>query len=137
MLKSKKLKDGTRVSILYEKVPGVTVLIYPKLLANVYPKYRNSDGTWYLHIRSTQIGQEDLEEFQQEVLNMKKVIKEAQKFLTETLRQINLKNKLPSVSMYTKYLEAAVQKLGISKDEARNRFGLYTISQWEELLKNK
>lgn len=48
-----------------------------------------------------------------------------------------MKNKLPSVSMYTKYLEDAVQKLGITKEEARNRFGLYTISQWEALLSLK
>jgi hypothetical protein len=42
---------------------------------------------------------------------------------------------LPSCILYKRYLEIAEQKLNISKDEARNKYGLYTVAQWEKLLK--
>ena len=42
---------------------------------------------------------------------------------------------LPSVHLYSRFLEIAEEKLFISKDEARNKYGLYTVKQWETLLK--
>ena len=44
-------------------------------------------------------------------------------------------NKLPPVILYSRFLEIAEEKLFISKDEARNKYGLYTVKQWETLLK--
>jgi len=41
---------------------------------------------------------------------------------------------IPPVELYSRYLELAVEKLGITKDEARDRYGLYTVAQWRELL---
>lgn len=43
-------------------------------------------------------------------------------------------NKLPAVELYKRFLELAQEKLNISINEARNKYGLYTIKQWEELL---
>jgi hypothetical protein len=37
--------------------------------------------------------------------------------------------------LYGRYLEIAEEKLNITKDEARNKYGLYTVSEWEKLLK--
>lgn len=42
---------------------------------------------------------------------------------------------IPSVHLYKRYLEIASEKLGITIEEARNKYGLYTVKQWEELLK--
>lgn len=44
-------------------------------------------------------------------------------------------NSLPSCHLYSRFLEIAVEKLNISKNDARNKYGLYTVAQWEELLK--
>ncbi len=41
---------------------------------------------------------------------------------------------LPGVHLYSRYLEIAEQQ-GISKEEARDKYGLYTVAQWEKLLK--
>lgn len=41
---------------------------------------------------------------------------------------------LPSCHLYGRYLEIAEEKLKITKDEARNKYGLYTVKQWEKLL---
>ena len=41
---------------------------------------------------------------------------------------------LPSAHLYSRFLEIAEEKLSISKDEARNRYGLYTVIEWESLL---
>ena len=41
---------------------------------------------------------------------------------------------LPSSHLYSRFLEIAEEKLSISKDEARNRYGLYTVKHWESLL---
>ena len=41
----------------------------------------------------------------------------------------------PSVHLYSRFLEMAEEKLSISKDEARNKYGLYTVKEWETLLK--
>jgi len=47
----------------------------------------------------------------------------------------NHQNSLPSTHLYGRYLDFAVEKLNISKDEARNKYGLYTVREWEKLLK--
>jgi hypothetical protein len=44
-------------------------------------------------------------------------------------------DKLPTVSEYSKYLQIAIKKFGITIDEARSRYGLFTTSEWEKLLK--
>ena len=41
---------------------------------------------------------------------------------------------LPAAHLYSRFLEIAEEKLLISKDEARNKYGLYTVKQWETLL---
>jgi hypothetical protein len=41
---------------------------------------------------------------------------------------------LPSTHLYSRYLDIAVEKLNISRDDARNKYGLYTVEQWEKLL---
>lgn len=45
--------------------------------------------------------------------------------------------KLPTVMMYQDYLQRVCVKLGISTDEARERYGLFTVGQWEEMLNRK
>jgi len=42
---------------------------------------------------------------------------------------------LPCVHLYSRYLDIATEKLNISRDDARNKYGKYTVGQWEELLK--
>lgn len=42
---------------------------------------------------------------------------------------------LPPCELYSRFLELAEEKLNITKDEARNKYGLYTVSEWEKLLK--
>ena len=44
-------------------------------------------------------------------------------------------NSLPTCHLYSRFLEIAEEKLKISRDEARNMYGLYTVNQWELLLK--
>lgn len=44
-------------------------------------------------------------------------------------------SKLPTVQLYSRFLEIANEKLGISIEEARAKYGLYTVKQWETLLK--
>jgi len=44
-------------------------------------------------------------------------------------------SKPPPIHLYGRFLEIAEEKLNISKEEARNKYGLYTIQQWETLLK--
>ena len=41
----------------------------------------------------------------------------------------------PSAHLYSQFLEIAEEKLSISKDEARNKYGHYTVKEWEILLK--
>ena len=41
------------------------------------------------------------------------------------------KNKLPSATLYSKYLNIASLRFNISLDECRDKFGLFTIQQWE------
>jgi hypothetical protein len=44
-------------------------------------------------------------------------------------------NKLPPAQLYSRFLEIAKEKLLISIEEARAKYGLYTVMQWETLLK--
>ena len=46
-------------------------------------------------------------------------------------------NKLPSVSLYSKYLNIASVKFNLTLDECRGRYGLFTNQQWQELLEEK
>lgn len=46
------------------------------------------------------------------------------------------REKLPPISLYKQYLDRVVEKFKISINEARNKFGLYTITEWEKLLKD-
>ena len=41
---------------------------------------------------------------------------------------------LPSCHLYGRYLEIAEEKLNITKDEARSKYGQYTVKEWEILL---
>ena len=43
-------------------------------------------------------------------------------------------NSLPSCYLYSRFLDIAEEKLGISRDELRTKYGKYTISEWEKLL---
>lgn len=42
---------------------------------------------------------------------------------------------LPSCHLYGRFLEIVQEKLGITIEEARNKYGLYTVAEWEKLLK--
>jgi len=46
------------------------------------------------------------------------------------------KTKLPNVSLYSKYLNIASMRFRLSMDECRDKYGLFTINQWETLLQN-
>ena len=46
-------------------------------------------------------------------------------------------NNLPTVQGYADCLQQACSKYGISTDEARERYGQFTVGQWEELLNRK
>ena len=46
------------------------------------------------------------------------------------------KTKLPPVLLYSKYLNIASMRFRLSMDECRNKYGLFTINQWESLLQN-
>lgn len=41
---------------------------------------------------------------------------------------------LPPAHLYGRFLEIAVEKLGITEIKARNLYGNYTVQQWETLL---
>jgi hypothetical protein len=40
----------------------------------------------------------------------------------------------PTCADYAEYLSLAEKKFGISRDEARDKYGGYTYRQWEALL---
>jgi hypothetical protein len=42
---------------------------------------------------------------------------------------------LPPCHLYGRFLEIAEEKLNITKDEARAKYGQYTVQEWETLLK--
>ncbi|MBP7846041.1 MAG: hypothetical protein KA007_01245 [Candidatus Pacebacteria bacterium] len=44
------------------------------------------------------------------------------------------KDFLPTCTEYAYFLDKAVEKLKISKDEARDKYGSFTYGQWKELL---
>ena len=46
-----------------------------------------------------------------------------------------MQDKLPTVSDYSRFLNIASFKFKITINEARNRYGLFTCSQWTNLLK--
>lgn len=41
---------------------------------------------------------------------------------------------LPPCHLYGRFLDMAVEKLNISKNVARNKYGHYTVAEWERLL---
>ncbi len=45
------------------------------------------------------------------------------------------KDFLPTISEYSHFLDKAVEKLKITRDEARDKYGKFTHGQWKELLK--
>lgn len=58
------------------------------------------------------------------------------KMLDETFEIYKQQQKsLPSCHLYGRFLEIAVEKFNITKDDARNKYGLYTVAEWERLLK--
>ena len=46
----------------------------------------------------------------------------------------NHQNNLPSCHLYSRYLEIAREKLSVSIEDARIKYGLYTVKEWETLL---
>lgn len=46
-------------------------------------------------------------------------------------------NTLPTINLYREFLVMAEEKFKISTNEARDRYGLYTVKQWQVLLKKK
>ena len=49
----------------------------------------------------------------------------------------NNQNILPPCKLYSTYLGMAKEKLSISLEEARSKYGTFTIEQWEKLLKSE
>lgn len=47
----------------------------------------------------------------------------------------NHQESLPGCHLYGRYLEIAEEKLNITKEYARSKYGLYTVKEWETLLK--
>jgi hypothetical protein len=41
---------------------------------------------------------------------------------------------LPQEPLFTNFLQTAVEKLNISEQEARSKYGQYTVQEWETLL---
>lgn len=46
------------------------------------------------------------------------------------------KDKLPPISLYSKYLNVASLRFNLTLDECRDKYGLFTVNQWEELFNN-
>ena len=42
--------------------------------------------------------------------------------------------KLPPIKLYSQYLNIASLRFNISMDECRDRYGLYTMEQWDNLF---
>ena len=47
------------------------------------------------------------------------------------------KKTLPPILLYRKYLNIASIRYNLSIDECRDKYGLYTIEQWEKLFNTK
>ena len=45
-----------------------------------------------------------------------------------------MKDKLPPTMLYCKYLNIESMRFNLTLDECRDKFGLYTTEQWEQLL---
>ena len=43
-------------------------------------------------------------------------------------------NHLPSIMEYSQNLDKVIKILNIGRNEARNKFGKFTVKQWNELL---
>ena len=57
------------------------------------------------------------------------------KMLDVTFKHYNQhQDKLPSCHLYKRFLEITEEKLGITKDQARDKYGLYSVAEWEKLL---
>lgn len=57
------------------------------------------------------------------------------RMLNETFDFYNNHQKsLPKEPLFSRYLEIAEEKLSITKEEARIKYGKHTVSQWEKLL---
>jgi len=57
------------------------------------------------------------------------------RMLNKTFDRYNhSQNELPPSHLYGRFLEIAIDKLNITPNEARAKYGLYTIKQWEALL---
>ena len=41
---------------------------------------------------------------------------------------------IPTCILYSRFLELAEEKFGITKDEARDKYGKYTVAEWEKLI---
>lgn len=52
--------------------------------------------------------------------------------LIETLKTANV---YPLINHYNDFLQKAINKFGITLNEARTKYGLFTYNQWNELLK--
>lgn len=54
--------------------------------------------------------------------------------MNENITEMENKNILPPIELYRKYLNIASIRFNITMDEARDRYGLFTISEWENLF---
>ena len=46
------------------------------------------------------------------------------------------KDKLPPIELYRKYLNIASIRFNLTIDQCRDKYGIYTIAQWDELFKS-
>ena len=53
---------------------------------------------------------------------------------SKAVKSYESKDFLPTVIVYTEYLEKASKKFNLSINDCRNNFGAFTIKQWEILL---
>ena len=44
--------------------------------------------------------------------------------------------KIPTVKNYTNYLNVASTRFNLSLNDCRNKFGMFTVKQWLNLLKS-
>ena len=55
-------------------------------------------------------------------------------FETYRKQQFTKKDLLPTCTEYAYFLDKAIEKLKVSIDEARSKYGQLTYGQWKELL---
>lgn len=63
-----------------------------------------------------------------------KSLKKAYDAISGIGRPGDFDNMLPTVLEYSRYLDIAQNQFGISREQARKKYGLYTIGQWKKLL---